>query len=88
MLFSSALMMGTIFSPYYPYLYSLPAKYGVKLHRDNSFNSMIFYAAGEAGTCAIIGELMAWIHPLMLFISLSGLSIINWILMGKTVNNL
>lgn len=88
MLFGSAILMGTIFSPYYPYLYSLPAKYGVRLHRDNSFNSIIFYAVGEAGTCAIIGELMAYIHPLMLFIVLFGLALINWVMMGVAIGKL
>ena len=86
MIFGSSILMGIIFSPFYPYLYALPSKYGLTLTTENSFNMMIFYAAGEAGTCAIIGELMARIHPLMLFVSLFILAIANYILMNNTIS--
>lgn len=88
MIFSSSILMGMLFSPFYPYLYALPSKYNIELNSDNSFNALIYYAAGEAGTCAVIGELMAWIHPIMLFVSVFVLSIVNFIIMKYTVKGL
>ena len=51
-------------------------------------NTIIYYAIGEAVLSAFIGCLMEWFHPIMLFVSLFLLSIVNKNILEQTISSL
>lgn len=56
--FGSAIILGIIFASYVPYLYALPSKYDKIFTPNNTFNTVIYYAIGEAVVSGIVGYLM------------------------------
>ncbi len=86
MVFGSAVILGILFASYVPYLYALPNRFNKVFTPNNTFNTVIYYAIGEAIVSAIIGYLMDWIHHLMLFVALLVLSIMNRFLLKATIS--
>ncbi len=86
MVFGSAVILGILFASYAPYLYALPNRFNKVFTPNNTFNTVIYYAIGEAIVSAIIGYLMDWIHHLMLFVALLVLSIMNRFLLKATIS--
>jgi hypothetical protein len=79
--FGSAVILGMLFSSYTPYLYALPSHYGKVLTPNNTLNTVIYYSIGEAVISSVVGYLMEWIHPIMLFVALLFLAFLNkWLL--------
>ena len=85
MVFGSAILLGMIYSTYYPYVFALPKEYNKTISSKNSSNIMIFYAIGEGILVSIVGYLMSW-FPLMLFISCLMMMIVNRVIVGKSIN--
>lgn len=83
--FGSAIIMGMLFASYVPYLYALPSIFGKVFTPNNTLNTVIYYSIGEAIVSCIIGYLMEWIHPIMLFVTLFVLSVVNKILLDRTI---
>jgi hypothetical protein len=88
MVYGSAALLGILYASYVPYLYALPSKYNKIFTPNNTYNTVIYYAIGEAIVSAIIGYLMEWIHHIMLFVSLLILAIINKFVLNITITNL
>lgn len=83
--FGSAIILGMLFASYVPYLYALPSRYGKVFTPGNTLNTIIYYSIGEAVVSSIIGYLMEWIHPVMLWISLLLLAVVNKWLLERTI---
>jgi hypothetical protein len=77
--------MGILFANYCPYLYALPARFGIEMTSSNTSNTIIAYAFGEAVVSYLIGFLMDLFHPLFLFIIIFLFGIINIALLYKTI---
>lgn len=77
LIFGSSIILGIIFSSYVPYVYALPSEYNMGFTEKGTCNTIIAYAIGEAVVTALIGCLMQWIHPIMLFITMLLFSILN-----------
>lgn len=88
MVYGSAAVLGILYASYVPYLYALPSRYDKVFTPNNTYNTVIYYAIGEAIVSAIIGYLMEWIHHIMLFVSLLILAVINKFVLTITISKL
>lgn len=77
LIFGSSIILGIIFSSWVPYVYALPSEFGMSFTEKGTCNTIISYAIGEAVISALIGCLMEWIHPIMLFGTMFLFSILN-----------
>lgn len=88
MLYGSASLLGIIFSVYYPFVFALPKSFNKTVSSKNSATIMIFYAIGEGILVSIVGYLMEWFDPIMLFFSCLVMMIANKILLIVVIGQL
>ena len=65
----------------YSFYYSLPAEYGLKIGLADSSKFILWYSLGEIVLVSITGYLMAYTHPMALFVFMLLLAIINRMLL-------
>jgi hypothetical protein len=85
LIYGSSIVLGMIFSAYVPYIYALPSEYGLSFTETGTCNTIIAYAIGEAVVSALIGCLMDWIDPIMLFIMMFLFAVLNRFYVLKTI---
>ena len=85
-IFGSSILIGAAFSIYYPYVMALPSKYNMIPSPTVTSTIIITYAIGEGLSAAIVGWLMSFIHPIMLFVVILLLTLINWHYLMKVIN--
>lgn len=71
-----------------PYLYALPSEYKKSFTEQGTCNTIIAYAIGEAVITGLIGCLMDWIHPIMLFVSIFSFAVLNRWYLKRTVDEM
>ena len=85
LIYGSSIVLSMVFSSYVPYLYALPSEFKVSFTETGTYNTIIAYAIGEAVITALIGCLMKWIQPIMLFVMILIFSILNRYYVMRTV---
>ena len=88
LIYGSSIILGIIFSSYVPYIYALPSEFKLSFTETGTCNTIIAYAIGEALISALIGCLMDWIDPIMLFVMMLLFSLLNKFYVSKTIKQL
>ena len=65
----------------YSFYYSLPAEYGLRISLNDSSKFIVWYSLGEIVLISITGFLMAYAHPIALFVFTFFLALINRMLL-------